>query len=44
MKRARGQMGKKYERMVRAQLDGQLTAGSIDQAAYEKLLNEALSD
>ena len=37
-------MGKHYEKTVRAQLDGQLRAGLIDDAAYERLLQEALSD
>jgi hypothetical protein len=44
MKRARRQMGKHYERMVRAKLDGQRIAGLIDDAAYEQLLQEALSE
>jgi hypothetical protein len=45
MKRARSLMGeKRYEKQIRAQLGGQLRAGLIDQAAYEQLLNEALSE
>jgi hypothetical protein len=35
---------KRYEKQIRAQLGGQLRAGLIDQAAYEQLLNEALSE
>jgi hypothetical protein len=44
MKQSRHQMGKRYEKMVRAQLDGQRRAGQIDDAAYELLLQEALSE
>ncbi len=44
MKRARRQMGKHYEKAVRAQLGGQRSAGLIDDATYEQLLNEALSE
>ena len=44
MKRARRQMGKHYEKTVRAQLGGQRSAGLIDDATYEQLLNEALSE
>jgi hypothetical protein len=44
MKRSRLQMGKRYEKMVRGILDGQRVAGVIDDATYEDLLREALSD
>jgi hypothetical protein len=32
------------EKMVHATLDGQLAAGLIDNATYERLLNEALPE
>jgi hypothetical protein len=43
MKRARPKMGRRYEKMVRATLDGQLAGGLIDTATHERLLQEALS-
>jgi hypothetical protein len=44
MKQSRHQIGKRYEKMVRAVLDGQRRAAQIDDAAYELLLREAMSD
>jgi hypothetical protein len=44
LKQARGRMGKHYEQTVRAQLGGARSAGRIDDATYERLLNEALSE
>jgi hypothetical protein len=43
MKRARVQMGKRYEKTIRKILDGQRAAGLIDDGAYQELLRRALS-